>query len=366
MASRYGDNISVSVFGQSHSNGIGVCVDGFKAGFKIDFEKLNNFLKRRAPGQNSYSTPRKELDEIEVLSGVVDDTTCGAPFCAIIKNKNQHSKDYSELRDKPRPAHADYAAHVKYNGYQDVAGGGHFSGRLTAPICIAGGICLQMLKQKGISIGAHILSIGDIYDASYDYVNVSDNECYKDSVGKYLYPNKDFPVLDISKGDQMIKLIEEKKMCEDSIGGVIECAITGLPAGIGEPMFGGIENKIASIMFGIPAIKGIEFGNGFECASLSGSENNDEFYYDDDQVKTKTNNCGGILGGISNGMPIIFRVAIKPTPSIAKEQNTISFEQRKNTSLSIKGRHDPCIVPRAVPVVEGAAAIAILDLLYNN
>ena len=366
MASGYGDNISVSIFGQSHSNGIGVCIDGLIPGQKIDIDELNAFLKRRAPGLNSYSTPRKEGDEFEILSGVVDNVTCGAPFCAIIKNKNQHSKDYSELKDKPRPAHADMTAEIKYKGFQDVAGGGHFSGRLTAPLCIAGGICKQYLKSKGIEIGAHIYSIGDVSDTPYDMVNVSSNKNNQDILGSYLYPKDDFPVLDTNVKEKMITLIEEKKNEQDSIGGIIECAITGLPIGLGSPMFDGVEGKIASIVFGVPAVKAIEFGNGFECSKISGSVNNDEFYYDKEgNIKTKTNNSGGILGGISNGMPIVFRVAMKPTPSIAKQQNTISFSNKENAKLSIVGRHDPCIVPRAVPVIESAAAIAIYDMLLD-
>ncbi len=366
MASRYGDNISVSIFGQSHSNGIGVCVEGLEAGFKIDFDELRKFMKRRAPGQNEYSTPRKEKDEFEILSGLVDDTTCGAPFCAIIKNKDQHSKDYSELKEKPRPAHADFCAEIKYKGFQDVAGGGHFSGRLTAPLCIAGGIIKQILAKKGIYIGAHILSIGDVSDIAYDMVNLSTNKT--DNKGAYLYPNEDFPVLNKEAGLSMKEYIAKKRKEGDSCGGIIECGVVGLPIGLGTPMFDGVENKIASIIFGVPAVKGIEFGNGFECAHISGSKNNDEFYFDGDKVKTRTNNCGGILGGISNGMPVVFRTAIKPTPSIAKEQNTISFINKTDTKLTIKGRHDPCIVPRAVPVIEAACAIAVYDMLldYNK
>lgn len=328
MSSIYGKNIKVSIFGQSHSKAIGVVIDGLPAGKTIDIEVLQEFMLRRAPGQNEFSTARKEDDKVEFLSGLVDNITCGAPISAIIKNTNTKSKDYDNIRDIPRPSHADFSAHIKYKGFEDVSGGGHFSGRLTAPLCIAGGICKQLLLEKGIEIGAHIKEIGgttvDVYEK-----------------------------------------ISETKKIGDSVGGVVTCQISGMPVGIGQPMFEGIENKIASAIFAIPAVKGIEFGNGFEAARLLGSQNNDSFYYDGDQIKTKTNNHGGILGGISTGMPIVFRVAIKPTPSIAKEQDSISFSKGENAKLQVRGRHDPCIVPRAVPCVEAAAAIAIYDLLME-
>ncbi|MEG0924315.1 MAG: chorismate synthase [Anaerovoracaceae bacterium] len=328
MSSIYGKNLKISIFGQSHSKAIGVVIDGLPAGKTIDIEALQEFMLRRAPGQNEFSTARKEDDKVEFLSGLVDNVTCGAPISAIIKNTNTKSQDYDNIRDIPRPSHADFAAHIKYKGFEDVSGGGHFSGRLTAPLCIAGGICKQLLLEKGIEIGAHIKEIGgttvDVYE----------------------------------------KISETKKL-GDSVGGVVTCQISGMPVGVGQPMFEGIENKISSAIFAIPAVKGIEFGNGFEAARLLGSQNNDSFYYDGDQIKTKTNNHGGILGGISTGMPIVFRVAIKPTPSIAKEQDSISFAKGENAKLQVRGRHDPCIVPRAVPCVEAAAAIAIYDLLME-
>lgn len=359
MSSSYGKNIRVSIFGQSHSEGIGVCIEGLPPGHRIDMEELGFFLSRRAPGQNSYSTSRREPDVPEFLSGLVGGVTCGAPLTALIRNTDMRSSDYSELFDTPRPSHADFAAQMKFKGAQDVRGGGHFSGRLTAPLCIAGGICVQLLKKQGIEITAHIALIGGVSDALFDMANVSTEDF------KALSANA-FPVLNAESGEEMLKLIEKAKAEGDSVGGIIECAILGLPAGLGDPMFDGMENRIASIVFGIPAVKGIEFGNGFACAALRGSENNDAFYTDGETVKTKTNNHGGILGGISSGMPLIFRAAIKPTPSISIEQDSVSLSKMENRKLKVKGRHDPCIVPRAVPCVEAAAAIAVMDALLES
>ena len=326
MSSTYGSNIKISIFGQSHSQAIGVTMDGLPAGIKIDMEALQEFMDRRAPGKSKYSTPRKEADRPEFLSGLVDDVTCGAPLCAVIRNTNTRSGDYDNIRDIPRPGHADYTAHVKYGGHEDVSGGGHFSGRLTAPLCIAGGICKQILAAEGIEIEAEIKEIGGNSEDPYS-------------------------------------AIDRARTGGDSVGGIIECTVTGMPAGIGEPMFDGIENKVAQAVFSIPAVKGIEFGRGFEAGRICGSENNDEFYFDGEAVKTRTNNHGGILGGISSGMPVVFRAAIKPTPSIAIEQNSISYASCKEAKLAVRGRHDPCIVPRAVPCIEAAAAIAIYDLM---
>lgn len=360
MASVFGKNITISIFGQSHSNAIGVTIDGLPAGFKIDMNELADFLKRRAPGSSQYATPRKEADLPEFLSGIIDDTTCGAPLTAIIRNTNTRPGDYRNLADVPRPGHADYTAQIKYNGFQDPTGGGHFSGRLTAPLCIAGGICLQILKKKGIHIGAHISKIGNIKDIPYDPCNVKVAD-FEKSLGKAL------PVIDEKAENSMSELILEKKSQGNSIGGTIECAIIGMPVGIGNPMFDGLENRISQCIFGVPAIKGIEFGAGFDVSEMTGTENNDSFYIDEDgNVKTKTNNHGGILGGISSGMPIIFRVAVKPTPSISITQESISISKKENANLEIKGRHDPCILPRAVPCIEAAAAIAIFDMLLGN
>lgn len=355
MSSTYGESLKLSIFGQSHGPAIGMTLDGIPAGLPVDLEKLQLFLNRRAPGQNDWSTSRREEDRPEFLSGLLDGFTCGSPIAAVIQNKNTRSGDYENLKDCPRPGHADYTAQVKYGGFQDVAGGGHFSGRLTAPLCIAGGLCKQWLEERGIQIGAHILAIGECGDFYFDPI---DPEI--ESVGS------DFPVLNPESGDAMRQYISQAKAAGDSVGGIIECAIVGLPAGIGEPMFGGVESRIAQIVYGIPAVKGVEFGIGFDCACVPGSQSNDDYDILDGKIVTQTNHCGGILGGITNGMPVIFTTAIKATPSISCPQNSVSLGAMKEQTLEIKGRHDPCIVPRAVPVVEAAAAIAVFDMILGN
>ena len=346
MSSTYGENIKVTVFGQSHSAAIGMTLEGIPAGFEIDMERLAKFMTRRAPGRNEYSTPRKEADIPEFICGLVENTTCGTPITAIIRNTNTRSKDYSEYKTKPRPGHADYTAKIKYKGFQDYAGGGHFSGRLTAPLCIAGGICIQLLEKEGIKIMTRILSIGNIKDKGELLESTAD---------------KEFPVVDDEAGCEMKRVIAVNKENGDSVGGIIECRAIGVPSGLGDPIFDGMENRISSIVFGIPAVKGIEFGIGFEAAALTGSINNDYFCIKDGKVETLTNNCGGILGGITNGMPLTFKTAIKPTPSISSLQQSVDLSTMEETMLLVKGRHDPCIVPRAVPCIEAAAAIAIYD-----
>lgn len=359
MASYLGEHIHVSVFGQSHSPAIGVVVDGLPAGERVDMEELGRFLKRRAPGQNATSTPRKEADLPQFLSGLVDDVTCGAPLAALIENTNTRSQDYAQLRDKPRPGHADFTAQVKYGGFQDVAGGGHFSGRLTAPLCIAGGICLQILKRRGLEVAAHIASVAGEADRPFDPMGESTETM--DALKR-----APFPVLDEKVGERMRKVILQAKEEGDSVGGIIECLVTGVPAGLGEPMFGGMENRLAAALFGIPAVKGVEFGAGFGVAAMRGSENNDPFTVKDGKVVTETNHAGGILGGITNGMPLVFRLAVKPTPSIAKQQQTVSLSKKQVEELVVTGRHDPCIVPRAVPVVEAVTALVLTDLLFSG
>ena len=349
-----GNKLSVTVFGQSHSDCIGAVIDGLPAGIELDEEFISAFMSRRAPGQNLFSTLRKESDKPEVLSGLVDGRTCGAPLAIKIENNNQRSADYEELKKTPRPSHADYAAYVKYNGFNDIAGGGQFSGRLTAPLCYAGAVCIQILRSKGVKIRSHIYSIKDIKDDAFNLENLYDSEI------KY---NPFFPVINRFNGDKMKTVVEIANQNNDSVGGVIECAVLGLPAGLGEPMFDGIENVIAKNIFGIPAIKGIEFGSGFDGTLKYGSENNDAFTVKDGKVQTSTNNHGGILGGITSGMPVVFRAAVKPTPSIGIEQTSVNLETNKEETLSIKGRHDPCIVPRAVPAVEAVTAITVLDML---
>ncbi len=353
MSCSFGEKFKITIFGQSHSEAIGVVIDNVPAGIKLDEEKIAKFMARRAPGQNAYSTKRKEADKPEIISGVVDGITCGAPICAIIKNSDQHSKDYSKLKSLPRPSHSDFAAYMKHSGFNDIRGGGNFSGRMTAPLCFAGALAMQILEEKGIKIGAHIEKIAGICDERFDSVNVDLN----------VIENKDFPVICDSVKEKMLAKIEQARLDCDSVGGVIECAVTGLPVGLGEPMFDGVENVISQAVFAIPAIKGVEFGNGFECADLKGSENNDPFITDGGKITTETNNHGGILGGITSGMPLIFRVAVKPTPSISKAQRTVNLETNSAEELIIEGRHDPCIVPRAVPPVVAAAALAILNLI---
>ncbi len=348
MSSSYGENIRMTIFGQSHSAAIGMTLEGVPAGSSIDFEELNRFMGRRAPGKNAYSTPRNEADIPEFICGVVDGVTCGTPITAIIRNNDTRSKDYSELKITPRPGHADYTAEVKYFGAQDYRGGGHFSGRLTAGLCIAGNICLQQLKKEGIQVISRIASIGPVKDEGELTASTAE---------------KEFPVVNDECGAKMRDYIAEKKAENDSVGGIVECLVTGLPVGLGDPMFDGMENRIAAAVFGIPAVKGIEFGSGFEAALMTGSQNNDEFCMVDGKVQTKTNNAGGILGGITNGMPLRFRVAIKPTPSILRPQNSVDLTKQEEKELTIHGRHDPCIVPRAVPCVEAAAAVAVYDAL---
>ena len=349
MSSFYhGEVLELSIFGQSHSPAIGMSLSGLPAGFAIDMDELSAFLRRRAPGQNAWSTPRKEADAPEFLSGLVGNVTCGAPLSAIIRNTNTRSQDYQNLIDVPRPGHADYTAQVKFGGFQDVAGGGHFSGRLTAPLCIAGGICKQLLHEKGIEVMARIDAIAGIRDTAEFDAPVT---------------QKDFPATSDEAAEKMKAAIAQARAEEDSVGGVIQCRMLGVPAGLGEPMFGGLENRISQLVFAIPAVKGIEFGLGFEAAKLRGSENNDAYRMKNGSVVTETNHCGGILGGISNGMPIVFRAAVKPTPSIGKPQDSVRLSEKQNEVLHIHGRHDPCIVPRAVPCMEAAAAIAIFDAL---
>ncbi len=358
MSSEFGKILKVSVFGQSHGTAIGVNIDGLPAGETIDLEELQRFLDRRRPGKSPLSTARKEGDVPEFLSGLENGKTCGAPLCAIIRNSDQHSSDYAELADKPRPGHADYTAWVKWKGFADMRGGGHFSGRLTAPLCIAGGIAKQILARRGIYVGAHLDSVGTACDEHFP-----------------LYPTKElfeeiaakpFPALSDNDGARMQDVILAAKNALDSVGGVIECAAIGLPAGLGDPMFDGVENRLAAALFGIPAVKGVEFGAGFNAAARRGSENNDAFTVENGRISAATNRSGGILGGITTGMPLVLRAAFKPTPSIAKEQRTVSLSRMENTNLTIHGRHDPCIAHRAVPVVEAVTATVLLDLLLEG
>lgn len=354
--SSWGNYVKISIFGESHGEAIGVVIDGLPAGEKIDRGQLLLQMARRAPGKDKAATPRLEKDFPEILSGMMNDTTTGAPLCAMIRNTNTRSQDYADVMSSPRPAHADYTGFVRYKGFNDIRGGGHFSARLTAPLVFAGSVCRQILERRGIRIAAHIASIGNICDSRFNGTSINEDLISRLNTAT-------FGLIDTEKETPMRELIEQCRLEQDSIGGTIECAVTGFPAGAGSPMFDGIENVISSVVFGVPAVKGIEFGSGFAGSAMRGSENNDEFYYDGDTVRTRTNNHGGILGGISSGMPIIFRTAMKPTPSISREQRTVDLNNHKETTLTVKGRHDPCIVVRAVPVIEAAAALAAINIL---
>ncbi len=352
-----GDKLRVTVFGQSHAPAVGCVIEGFPAGQPIDWDRVRALMARRAPGQNGWSTPRKESDLPEILSGLnADGLPCGAPICAVIRNENARSGDYGALSAIPRPGHADFTARLKYGEHADLRGGGPFSGRLTAPLCLAGALCMQALEAKGVRIGAHIASLGDIEDARPDPV----------SPALPFYPESAFPTIDPKAGEAMRAAIAQAREQGDSLGGVIRCAVTGLPGGLGGPLFGGIEGKLAHALFGIPAVKGVAFGEGFGAARLRGSENNDAFKIADGRIRTVTNRAGGILGGIATGMPLLFTVAFKPTPSIALPQQSVAMDMMEEKELTVQGRHDPCIVPRAVPAVEAVAALVLLDLMLQG
>ncbi len=358
MSSTTGNKIKVTLFGQSHSPGMGVVVDGLPAGEKLDLERIGRFMARRAPGQGPHTTARREADRPEILSGLTEeDHTCGAPLCAVISNTDARSRDYDQLRRLPRPGHADYAAWAKFGPYRDIRGGGEFSGRLTAPLCFAGAVCIQLLERRGVGVGGHLLSVAKEKDRPFDPVAVTARELAEPG-------GKTFPVLDDAAGERMLAAIARARAAGDSVGGVVECCALGVPPGTGETFFGGLESRISALMFSIPAVKGVEFGAGFEAATLRGSENNDEFYFDPQgRVCTRTNRHGGILGGLASGMPLVVRAAFKPTPSIALEQRTVDLESGRDALLRVEGRHDPCVAPRAVPVAEAALAVALADLL---
>jgi len=359
MDSTYeGKTLSLKIYGQSHSETIGVYIKGLPEGVAPDEEFTRSFMARRAPGKNAWSTPRKEADE--VIFEKKEDCLHG-----YIVNTNTKPKDYASIMNCPRPSHADYTAGIIYGDEAARSGGGIFSGRMTAPLCIAGSIALAELKKMGIEIHAHIRSIGSVCDDSY-YDHEPRDQKFREELARCA--GKEFPAISASSAEEMKEIIDAARRDEDSIGGVIECVIYGMPEGIGGPIFGGIEAKIAELVYAIPAVKGVEFGLGFGSSKLRGSENNDPFFYEEDKVRLKTNKCGGILGGISVGeaAPIVFAAAVKPTPSISREQDTVDLAGRHNTKISIRGRHDPCIVPRAVPVTEAAAAIAIYDMILSR
>ncbi|MBQ8556321.1 MAG: chorismate synthase [Clostridia bacterium] len=354
MSSSYGQQLKLSLFGQSHGEAIGVTLDGFPAGMVIDQEHLLSEMARRAPGQSALTTARKEPDAPEFLSGVLDGRTTGQPICAIIRNTNQRSRDYGESVDLLRPGHADYTGHVRYFGFEDWRGGGSFSGRLTAPIVLAGALCSQWLERQGVKLACHVQRLGDVQDASFMQADPAADYSYMKSMH--------LPVLTQGLDTRMEEAAMAARNTCDSIGGVLECMITGLPAGLGAPFFDSVESQISHLLFSVPAVKGVEFGEGFGFAALRGSQANDAFRMVDGRIVTTTNHSGGINGGITNGMPVIFRCVIRPTPSIAQKQETVSIRTGENAELEIKGRHDPCILPRAVPVIEAMAAIAVMDL----
>lgn len=355
MSFELGNKVKIKVAGASHSESIDVMVEGLAAGTRIDMDEVNAFLKRRQGGNARYTTARKEKDEPVIEGGLANGVLTGEPLVAKFINANAKSSDYKKMRTVPRPSHADYVAYVKYKGELNMAGGGFFSGRMTLPMCFAGAVCAQILKQRGIEIRAHILSAGDVSDTAFD--PVSNEVC--DLADHVL------PVVDAEAGDKMVALMESVSLDGDSIGGCIECKVTGIPAGLGDPIYDSVESVISYGMFGIPAIKGIEFGEGFGVCNDRGSTSNDPFIIKDGKVSCATNNSGGIQGGITNGMPLIFRVAVKPTPSIYKPQRSVDLEKMEECELQIEGRHDSCIVPRVVPCVEAMTALMLLDIMES-
>ncbi len=358
MSSAIGSKFKTTIFGESHGPAIGAVIDAPPAGYKLNMEGILEQVARRAPGQCASATPRKETDTPEFLSGLLDSVTTGAPLAFIIRNADQRSQNYENIAVRPRPSHADYAASVRFSGYNDIRGGGNFSGRLTAPLTVAGAVARQILASHNITVGGHVSFIGNVADQPFDPVNI-DAKLLNKLNTQY------FSVISEDAKTEMESQIAEARKKGDSIGGEVEIAVTGLPVGIGSPTARGIENMISQAVFTVPAVKGIEFGLGFGYCSALGSEANDQMYFDGDAVKCRTNNCGGITGGISNGMPLIIRCAIKPTPSVSLEQDTVNLSTKQNDKLTVEGRHDPCIVPRALPAIEAAVSIALLDLLWE-
>lgn len=354
MSSNFGKMIHVSIFGQSHGEGIGVVIDGLPAGERIDLDRVQAFMARRAPG-GAGATQRREKDQVRILSGLVDGVTCGAPLCGVIENTDVKSGDYAALADIPRPMHADYPAYVKHGGFNDVRGGGHFSARLTAPLCFAGAVCMQLLERAGVSLAGHVLSAGDVFDTPFDPMN-EDHRVFAP-----LFERKP-PVLDENAGAKMLQAAEDARNAGDSIGGSVELCALGLPVGLGEPPFDGVENRLSQALYAVPAIKAIDFGAGRAAAGMRGSEHNDPYAMAEGKVKTLSNRHGGILGGLTTGMPLLLTCYFKPTPSIAMEQQSVSLSKGENAVLSVRGRHDPCVALRAVPCVEAAAALALYDL----
>jgi len=356
--SSWGRNFKITIFGESHGPAIGVAIEGLPAGFAIDWESAAREMARRAPGRSETATSRSEADEFEILSGYYGGAATGDALCAVIRNSDRHSDAYREFLRYPRPGHADYPAQVRYGGHNDHRGGGHFSGRLTAPLVLAGAIAKQMLASRGVAVGAHIRSIGGVQEAPFP-VQIPGALLQEISA-------KEFAVIDDVAGQRMKQAILSAKAQGDSLGGVIECAAAGVPAGLGGALFDGVESSLASLLFAVPAVKGVEFGAGFSLSGMTGYEANDFWRMQNGKVQTSTNHNGGILGGITTGMPLVFSAAIKPTPSIARPQPTVDLEKHEDSEITVTGRHDPCIVPRAVPVVEAAAALALADVWMDQ
>ncbi len=360
MSSMWGNKLKLSIFGESHGEGIGVVIDNIPTGIKIDMDYIEKQMARRAPGKSELATKRKESDSVKILSGVFNGYTTGAPLCAVIYNEDKQSKDYSQLKDIMRPGHSDYPSFVKYEGFNDYRGGGRFSGRITAPLLFAGALAMNILERyRNIFVASHIKSIYNVEGEGIELKN------YEAAHFNYL-KDMEFPVLSEEAGKLMKAEILKAKEDGDSVGGTVETIITNIPAGYGEPFFDSVESKLSQMIFSIPAVKGIEFGAGFNIAKMPGSSANDSYFMDDGKISARTNNNGGILGGITNGMPVLFRTAIKPTPSISLPQHTVNAALMGNSLLEIKGRHDPCIVPRALPVIEGASALVMLDLILEK
>lgn len=356
MASVYGTKLKLSIFGESHGDAIGVVIDGFPAGLKLDYPYIDSFMKRRAPG-GSFSTKRTEPDIPKILSGVSDGYTNGYPICAVIENTNQHSASYADKPVIPRPSHADYAAILKYGEHVELHGGGHFSGRLTAPLVFAGALCSLYLARSGIEIAAHIKQILNVSDRAFD-MNVTAQELRALKCSP-------FPALDSMSAEAFAAIINSARDKGDSVGAKLECAAVGLPPALGEHMFASVESEISQLMFAVPAVKGIEFGAGFDFCHMYGSEANDPYEYRNGRIVCKKNDCGGIVGGMTTGMPLVFSVALKPTPSIFLEQDSVDMAKKCDTKLKINGRHDPCIAVRAVPVIEACTAIALTQLMLS-
>ncbi len=356
MSSCFGNYFRLSLFGQSHGPGVGVTLDGFPAGMLVDWDAVRAQMARRAPGTSALTTPRREADEPEILSGVFQGRTTGQPLTCLIRSTNTRSRDYGEQMDLPRPGHADYTGHVRYYGFEDFRGGGHFSARLTAPLVFAGALCRQYLGEQGVTVACHIQQLGEIRDKSFLDAAAPGDTRPEELMRQVL------PTLRPELAARMEEEILQARARQDSVGGVLECRIHGLPAGLGAPFFDSVESVLAHLMFSIPAVKGVSFGAGEAFAALRGSEANDPFRMREGRVETVGNNCGGVLGGITTGGEVVFRCVVRATPSIGSVQQTVSLVQGTDAELSIHGRHDPCVLPRAVPVVEAMALIGVMEL----